>query len=239
GRAHAGVIGGLTLAAKGGTNGENHNHKDLGSFIVADDGLPLIVDIGKPTYTAQTFGPDRYDIRAMQSGWHNAPAPRGLEQGDGAGFHAAVVHVPSVAAEPGSDQSPAANDETLPIELELELGAAYPLREGDSWRRTFRLASARRIEIDDRWRLHGDADAPTLVHLVVAGVVEAIGAGIRVSRDAAGIDITTAERIAPVIEVWELDDPELVAVWGPQLTRLTYEVQASDGRLTTIIEEAR
>lgn len=239
GRAHPGAVDGLTLAAKGGTNGENHNHKDLGSFIVAVDGLPLIVDIGKPTYTAQTFGPDRYGIRAMQSGWHNAPAPFGLEQGDGAGFHADVVRAPSVAAEPGSDPRQGANGEALPIELELELGAAYPLREGDSWRRTFRLASARRIEIDDRWQLHGEPDAPALAHLVVAGVVEAAGTGIRVSRDGAGIVITTSEEVTPTVEVWELDDPELIAVWGAQLTRLTYEMHASAGRLTTIIEEAR
>ena len=47
--------------------------------------FPLLVDAGQPTYTAKTFGPDRYGIRAMQSAWHSVPAPFGLEQGTGEG----------------------------------------------------------------------------------------------------------------------------------------------------------
>ncbi len=93
-RAEAGTAAGLALAAKGGTNDENHNHKDLGSFLVAAGGRPLLVDVGKPTYTAQTFSAERYRIRAMQSGWHSAPAPHGLEQGEGPAFTAEVVTAP-------------------------------------------------------------------------------------------------------------------------------------------------
>ncbi|MBW4094682.1 MAG: hypothetical protein HIU81_04455, partial [Acidobacteria bacterium] len=62
---------GLTLVVKGGHNGEHHNHLDVGSFIVASNGIPCVVDAGQPTYTAQTFGPRRYEIRPMQSRWHN------------------------------------------------------------------------------------------------------------------------------------------------------------------------
>ena len=79
---------GLTLAVKGGHNGEHHNHNDVGSFVVASDGVPVIVDAGRPTYTAQTFGPDRYAIWTMQSGWHNVPVIGGREQLPGAA-HAA------------------------------------------------------------------------------------------------------------------------------------------------------
>ena len=75
---------GLTLAVKGGHNGEHHNHNDVGSFVVASDGVPVIVDAGRPTYTAQTFGPDRYAIWTMQSGWHNVPVIGGREQLPGA-----------------------------------------------------------------------------------------------------------------------------------------------------------
>ena len=35
---------GVTLAVKGGSNGESHNHNDVGSFILFRDGKPLIVD---------------------------------------------------------------------------------------------------------------------------------------------------------------------------------------------------
>ena len=67
---------GLTLAAKGGHNGESHNHNDVGSFIVAVDGVPAVADAGRPTYTAQTFGPDRYGktvtkmVRDLHKGDH-------------------------------------------------------------------------------------------------------------------------------------------------------------------------
>ena len=85
---------GLLLAAKGGHNGEHHNHRDVGSVVVAVDGVPLLVDAGQPTYTAKTFGPDRYEIRAMQSAWHSVPAPFGLEQGTGKEFAADVLQAP-------------------------------------------------------------------------------------------------------------------------------------------------
>ena len=37
---------GLFLAAKGGNNGESHNHNDIGSFIVGLDGQPVLIDVG-------------------------------------------------------------------------------------------------------------------------------------------------------------------------------------------------
>jgi hypothetical protein len=75
------------------------------------------------------------------------------------------------------------------------------------------------------------------VHLVVAGELRVNGTTVDVSAEGRGIRITTAEGIPPVAEVWELDDQELIDVWGPRLTRLTYSAEASEGRLTTIIEE--
>lgn len=234
-RGEAGSAEGLALAAKGGTNDENHNHKDLGSFLVAAGGRPLLVDIGKPTYTAQTFSAERYGIRAMQSGWHNAPAPLGLEQGAGPLFAARVL------AAPGGEPGPRNNADAP---FELELAGAYPLEEGDSWRRTFRLCAgdaggpARRIEVADVWSLR-DA-GPNRVHLVAAGDVEAVGPGAEVEADGHRIRIVALHDGAPVEplrEVWELDDPELFAIWGPRLTRLVYAVPGRSGSLTTLIEE--
>jgi hypothetical protein len=137
-RETGGTTEGLLLTAKGGHNGENHNHKDLGSVTVAVDGVPLLVDAGQPTYTAQTFGPHRYEIRAMQSGWHSVPAPYGLEQGAGVDFAAAVRHRPTP-----DDSS-----------LVLELAGAYGLHEDGSWTRTAVLdRSNSRAVIQDSWTL--------------------------------------------------------------------------------------
>ncbi|WP_460518346.1 hypothetical protein [Humibacter antri] len=314
-RAAEGDSSGLTLAAKGGTNDENHNHKDVGSFIVAAGGRPLLVDIGKPTYTAQTFSAGRYGIRAMQSGWHNAPAPHGLEQGEGPAFAATVVRAPH-------DGRP---------ELELDLSGAYPLARDESWTRSFRLVSAERAEIVDTWNLNAPpvehpspqvehpssppvehpspqvehpspqdehpfpqvehpfpqvelveteparpsgfrqaqptgvraqpAGVPAQpagvraqpagpavqahptgtgeVHLIATGAVEARGAEVTVTAGGHSIRVTTAEGIQPTVEEWQLDDPELIDVWGTRLTRLTYRLDASTGSLTTIVEQVR
>ncbi|MBS1907372.1 MAG: heparinase II/III family protein [Actinobacteria bacterium] len=243
-RGEAGSATGLALAAKGGTNDENHNHKDLGSFLVAAGGRQLLVDVGKPTYTAQTFSAGRYRIRAMQSGWHSAPAPFGLEQGEGPAFAARVITAPQ--GEPG----PAPSTDSGTAEFELELAGAYPLAEGDSWRRRFRFAGsgsgsasgsgsgADRIEVTDRWRLR--EDGAHRVHLIAAGDVVPAGSGLEVGADGHRIRITADDGtgpVAPALEVWELDDPELIAVWGPRLTRLVYAVSGRSGTLATVIEE--
>ena len=46
---------GMILVAKGGHNGESHNHNDVGSFMLYVDGEPVILDAGNMTYTAKTF----------------------------------------------------------------------------------------------------------------------------------------------------------------------------------------
>jgi hypothetical protein len=75
--------GGWCLACKGGHNGENHNHNDVGSFILFRDGEPAVVDAGNMVYTATTFSPARYTLWNVQAGWHNLPVIGGFEQREG------------------------------------------------------------------------------------------------------------------------------------------------------------
>ena len=58
---------GFFVAAKGGNNGESHNHNDIGNYIVYYDGFPLIIDAGHGTYTAKTFSDKRYEIWSNRS----------------------------------------------------------------------------------------------------------------------------------------------------------------------------
>lgn len=83
--------GGLYLAMKGGTNGESHNHNDVGSFIVYADNEPLLIDPAVGEYTAKTFGKDRYDIWTMQSQYHNLPQINGIDQKDGKEYAAQLI----------------------------------------------------------------------------------------------------------------------------------------------------
>jgi hypothetical protein len=79
---------GLYLAAKGGNNGESHNHNDVGSFIIYSDGNPLIIDVGVGTYTADTFNANRWKIWTMQSAYHNIPTINGKMQPPGGQYKA-------------------------------------------------------------------------------------------------------------------------------------------------------
>ena len=83
--------GNLYVAMKGGTNGESHNHNDVGSFVVYADCEPLFIDPAVGEYTAKTFSKDRYDIWTMQSGYHNLPQINGFDQKDGKQYAAKVV----------------------------------------------------------------------------------------------------------------------------------------------------
>lgn len=222
-REAAGTSRGLFLAAKGGHNGEHHNHKDVGSVVVAADGVPLLVDAGQPTYTAKTFGPDRYEIRAMQSAWHSVPAPFGLEQGAGREYAAVVL------AEPAPDGPT----------LELALGPAYGLRP-DAWTRTSSLdRNAGKVVVADRWDLDGARDNGTSdvdIAYLAAGTVR-LGQGaatvLPVGIPGAGGTRGLALRWEPasavvLVDEWTLDDALLAGIWGEKLTRLRFRLPMTE-----------
>ncbi|WP_292676576.1 MULTISPECIES: heparinase II/III family protein [unclassified Microbacterium] len=211
-RERAGTAAGLTLAIKGGHNGEHHNHNDVGSFVVARDGVPVLVDAGRPTYTKQTFGPDRYDIWTMQSQWHSLPVVAGGGQPPGARFRAR-----SVAAAPA--------DATM----SLDLASAYDVPGLTSLVRTAHLDRATgQVSIHDRWEADGEVDGELDVveHLIVAGEVELIPGGARVHPVGGGgtVLLRWDGGLDAQLDVRELDDPMLTAVWGTHLTRVRIDV---------------
>ncbi|MGO4246539.1 heparinase II/III family protein [Paenarthrobacter sp. RAF54_2] len=231
-----GATDGLTLAAKGGHNGEHHNHRDVGSVMVAMDGVPLLVDAGQPTYTAQTFGPDRYQIRAMQSAWHSVPAPFGLEQGTGSSFAATVL------------QEPTPEEPTLA----LGLGSAYGLDHAEQWIRTSMLnRELGTVMIDDRWNLppapaEGTPDVD--ITYLAAGTVRlghdatatVTPDGIPNVETTRGVHLRWKPATAVVlVDEWHLDDPLLSGVWGEKLTRLRFRIPAetcASGAFTLTVE---
>ena len=75
--------GGMYLAAKGGHNGESHNHNDVGTFLLYTDGQPRVIDLGNCVYTAKTFGPERYTLMNTRSRNHNVPLIGAMEQAAG------------------------------------------------------------------------------------------------------------------------------------------------------------
>jgi hypothetical protein len=216
-REAAGSAAGLTVAAKGGHNGEHHNHDDVGSFVVASDGVPVIVDAGRPTYTAATFGPDRSSIWTMQSSWHNAPEVRGGRQGTGAAFRA---------------EGTTASADATTARFSADLAGAYPDAGLRSWNRTVTLERGTHplVAIDDTWAFADDGpngpDAPTALHLLIAGELELHDDGARITplAGATPVRVRWPAELAVTTTVRELDDPMLRGVWGARLTRVELDV---------------
>lgn len=223
-REHEGEASGLTLAIKGGHNGEHHNHNDVGSFVVASDGVPVIVDAGRPTYTATTFGPDRYTIWTMQSSWHNVPEIGGIAQGAGSGFHASGTE-----ARLGGPATAFSTD----------LAGAYPGAPVRTWRRVAALECGARVTVSDTYDVDPDAGIaphPIVLHLLIAGHVEEVADGIRVTPlgDARPVRIRWPEAVTGTTAVRELDDPQLTRVWGTHLTRVELDITGRDSTEVTV-----
>jgi len=239
-RGTAGSSIGLALAIKGGHNAEHHNHNDVGSFIVASNGVPVIVDAGRPTYTRATFSDDRYSIWTMQSSWHNVPEVRGVTQVDGASSQASHVDV---------DVTERASA------LSLQLATAYSVPGLHSWHRTARLDRAvpeaegmqplsARVVVTDAWTLDAwdgpeapsTPEPPTSVHLLIAGTVTLeVGLAHVIPLDGApAVEIRWPADVVATLTRRPLDDPMLSAVWGQSLTRLELDVTDRDSISVTV-----
>ena len=113
------------VAAKGGNNAESHNHNDIGNFIVYHNNQPVVIDLGRDTYTSQSFSSRRFELMNCRSSYHNVPIINGMEQKDGKKYRAdKVSHV---------------TDETE-SSLTMNLEKAYTdAAHVDSWKRTVTL----------------------------------------------------------------------------------------------------
>ncbi|ASY31672.1 heparinase II/III domain-containing protein [Streptomyces sp. CLI2509] len=220
-----GTTRGLLLAAKGGHNDESHNHNDVGSFLVAVDARPLIIDVGVGTYRRETFGRERYGIWSMTSAYHNVPEVNGHGQPPGRDFAARGARAelaPGRAA------------------LTLDLAGAYPARAGlRAWERTAALVRGEepRVEIRDAWRL--DAAPERLVlHLLLGGEVTAAGAGRALVRPPRGRGLALAwddAAFAAEVETVVLEDPAFTRMWGEAVHRLVLTARAPRAEGTHVL----
>ena len=83
--------GGLSVAFKGGHNGEFHNHNDVGSYAVVRDGRLVGGEAGGEEYTRFTFSNRRYESKLNNSYGHPVPVVGGRLQSAGRAFAAKVL----------------------------------------------------------------------------------------------------------------------------------------------------
>ena len=191
--------GNLYVAMKGGTNGESHNHNDVGSFIVyAGEGgvTPLFIDPAVGEYTAQTFSDDRYSIWTMQSQYHNLPQINGIDQKDGKEYTAKMV-----SHKDG--------------QLTLDIAGAYPAEAAvKSWKRTV-TAMKSGISIIEDYELE-EYSQPTRLMLMTLDP----DALQRIHFDANQLSAT-------VEEISDKLDPLLQHMWGSKMYRIILTVKSA------------
>jgi hypothetical protein len=113
---------GMGAALKGGHNAENHNHNDVGSFVVALSGGTPLLDPGAEIYTARTFSSHRYDSNVLNSFGHSVPRVAGVLQHPGRDAQAKIL---------AADFTPQTDT------LKMDIASAYTVPELTSLVRTF------------------------------------------------------------------------------------------------------
>lgn len=213
-----GTTDGFYVAAKGGNNDESHNHNDIGNYVVYYNGLPLLIDVGRGTYTRKTFSDKRYEIWYNCSDYHNLPTINGKTQPPGAAFKAANV---------ACQQGPAF------AQFSLDIAGAYPAEAGvNTYRRTIRLNRAKNVQITDVISLQR-AESMTQ-HLMTVYPAEVRKPGELVIHYAPKGGETKdfvisydAGRMEPTVEKVKLEameDGGIKAKWGDTIYRINFTV---------------
>ncbi|TWI69791.1 heparinase II/III-like protein [Pseudoduganella lurida] len=208
-RQQAGSKAGFYLAAQTASNARSHGHHDSGSFIVFHDGAPVFIDPGVEAYTARTFGPERYSIWTMQSGYHNLPLVDGTMQAGGATNRASRVKV---------------DDGATVTMMSMDLATAYGPEAGVTrWDRTLALRRDRGVvTLQEVFQLQ--RSVPVALVFMTPRLPEPAGSG-RLKLSLAGsapvhlnFDAGTARA---GIERLPLADAGLRREWGEALYRVT------------------
>lgn len=203
---------GLLLAARGGHNAESHNHNDVGHFVVFLDGHPGIIDVGRETYTAQTFSGNRYDLWFTRGSAHNAPVVNGFEQKDGRECQASRVEF--------REQSSAQR-------LSMNLEKAYPAEAGiQGLQRVLDFVRDPKalIQIRDTWTL---AQGPSNLryYFYAAGQVEQPQPGL-LSIDCKPRRLLFEYEPSGMAVRWEavpVADETLRSNWGERIYRIVFD----------------
>jgi hypothetical protein len=222
-RADPGDPAALTLAAKGGHNGEMHNQNDVGAIIVQVNGESVIADPGRGRYTKAYFGPERYDHFVNASAGHSVPVPNGQAQLTGKEHGATVLEH-------------RADDEADVLALELR-GAYGPAADLQSLRRVVALRREARpwVELVDRAVFASGPGQLTSV-LITFGEVESQAEALMMRGERGTLRVGfDAEMVVSQVE--EVRDVDLAS--GPATIRrvlFTWRQPAREGEIRLRIE---
>lgn len=240
-RSRGGSSEGFYLGVKGGTNGESHNHNDVGSFIVYVDGKPALVDAGAQTYTRETFSKARYELWNNQSSYHNLPDINGYPEQAGSAYRATGVDYTM-------------NDRSAT--LTMNIAQAYPKQAGvASWVRTVSLQRDAGITLKEDYRL-AESLAPVVEHFLTPLACDISQKGVVLFKAAEGQGVMRlhydTRRFTAAVDTIGINDGRprttaaiqnsrtgrMYAMWGEHLYRLRLSArdQALRGRFVFTID---
>lgn len=211
-----GSTDGLFVAAKGGHNDESHNHNDIGNYIVYYNGSPVLIDIGRGTYTRKTFSDKRYEIWYNCSDYHNTPTINGANQLPGQKYKATQVTY---------------NKGKGFAELSLDIANAYAEQAAASnWQRHIRLNRGKNVVVKDQFTLK--QAGPVTEHLMTCYPAEVIKPGELVihckPKNGNAKDVViqyNARQLQPTIEkipLTSMEDKGVRDKWGDNIYRINF-----------------
>jgi hypothetical protein len=201
GRPADGPVGALGVAMKGGHNAENHNHNDVGSYVVVLDGQAILADPGSEVYTARTFGRHRYDSKVLNSWGHPVPVVAGGLQKTGEDAAAVVLR---------ADFTPARDV------LTLDLAPAYEAEGLRKLERTFVYSRADTAELVVRDEVEFEEPAAFGTALVTFGRwKQTAPASLLVYDTLAAVDVTVAVEGGTWTATSETIDEDVIAPGRP------------------------
>ncbi len=198
---------GLYLGAKFGTNGESHNHNDIGNFVLYSDGQPVIVDIGSGQYNGKTFSAQRYEVPQMGSPHHNVPMINGVPQEVGKEHCGKNV---SYACGGGKTV------------FSADIAGAYTEAAGvESWQRTFTFARAEKtVSVADEAVFTGEKNSCDTMFIVPVEP-EICGNAVTVAVENARPVVLAGEGVTFTAEKVDLTyDPNLNKFWNGAVWRV-------------------
>lgn len=119
----------LVLSVKAGHNDEQHNHNDIGSFMLHVAGENILTDPGRGLYSRDYFSAGRYENIFANSYGHSVPRIDGEMQGTGRAFAGKLLEVSEEGVTDGSAQ------------VALEFASAYNCPDLRSAWRELRLSA--------------------------------------------------------------------------------------------------
>jgi len=209
-----GSSNGFFVAAKGGHNAESHNHNDIGNYVVYYNGIPLLIDVGRGSYTRRTFSDGRYDIWFNRSDYHNIPTINGNTQLPGKSYQAANVHFTY------TDKY---------AQFSLDISGAYPKEaKVSSWHRTIRLNRGKNVQVKDLIQLVQTESFTQHIMTCYPSEVKKEGELIIHSTEQDFILKYNAKQLHPKIEkvkLQSMEDQGILKKWGDTIYRINFKAK--------------